>query len=78
MKTILIDVRHPLKHEDKEADVVFLRKDPQTGDTFRIFGGRCYESWEQWGAIDDVLRENVPTIERWRRNYSSWKKGEGI
>ena len=78
MKTTLMDVRYPLKHEDEEAEAVFIRIDTQTNDAYRIFARRLYESWEQWGAKEEVLYENVPAIERWRNNYSSWKKGKGV
>jgi len=67
MATKLIAVRRPTQHERSKhhAEVVFVRQD-EHGREVKVYGARCYESWEQWGAQFEVLCENVTAIERWR------------
>ena len=67
MGSKLIEVRKPTRAERKAhgGEVVFVRLDDH-GRTRIVFGGRCYESWQQWGETRDILSDNVPAIERWR------------
>lgn len=68
MSSKLIETRKPTPKERKEhgAEIIFVRKD-ETGEEHTIYGARCYESWEQWGARREILGDNVDTIEAWRR-----------
>lgn len=65
----LIEVREANAHEQRthKAEVVFVRQH-ERGNRYTIFGTKSHDSWEQWGAPDDVLSDNVDAIERWRRN----------
>lgn len=66
MTTKLSTVRPPSRDERKRgADVVFERK--EGARRYTIYACRCYESWEQWGAPDEVLADNVRAVELWRR-----------
>ena len=66
-QTKLVAVRKPTASEKKRgADVVFEREDSE-GREHTILACRCYESWEQWGAITEVLSDNIDAVERWRR-----------
>lgn len=68
MKTTYLGKRKPTAAEAKKgAEIVFIREDEQ-GNKIEIMGSKCYESWEQWGAIPEVLSQNVGTIEKWRNN----------
>lgn len=63
-ETTLQRVRKPTPAEAKRgADVVFERSGGHV-----ILACRCYEAWEQWGAPQDVLCDNVDAVEQWRRN----------
>ena len=65
--TRLITTRQPTVAESKRgAEVVFERRDV-SGREFTILACACYESWEQWGAHNEALVDNVPAVERWRR-----------
>ena len=67
-QTELQAVRTPTSAESKRgADVVFERTDVD-GRAHVILACRCHESWEQWGAIHDVLCDNVDAVERWRKH----------
>jgi len=66
MATKLIEIRKPTKKE-KHAEIVFIRKD-ESNKIHTIYGCKCYESWEQWGASKEILGDNVDDIEKWRRN----------
>ncbi len=66
MATKLIEIRKPTK-EEKNAEIVFIRKD-KSNKIHTIYGCKCYESWEQWGASKEILGDNVDDIEKWRRN----------
>lgn len=65
--THLVAVVKPTRLEKKRgAEVIFVRED-RLGYTYRILACKCYESWEQWGAVStDVLSDNVSTVEAWR------------
>lgn len=67
MRTKLIQTRTPTPTERKTgAEVVFIRED-ERGHEVKIYGARCYESWEQWGpATHEQLCDNTATIEAWR------------
>lgn len=66
-QTKLVAVRQPNARERKSgAEVVFERED-EDGRKAVILASRCYESWQQWGAITEVLADNVDAVERWRR-----------
>ena len=68
MTSKLIETRAPTPAERANgAEVVFLRED--NGRQIVIYACRCYESWEQWGASERDLRDNVPTVEQWRRGF---------
>jgi hypothetical protein len=67
MKTRLVKTREPNVSEQKRgAEVVFLRRD-KDGVQYKILAAKCYESWEQWGAETDILWDNMPAVEKWRR-----------
>ena len=68
-ETKLISQRKPTAEELKIciAEVVFIRQN-DAGHTFKIFGAVCYESWQQWGATNKTLWDNVDDIEKWRRS----------
>ena len=67
-QTKLVSVRKPTPAEEKRgADVAFERID-SNGRTHTILACRCYESWEQWGDIHDILADNVSAVEQWRHN----------
>ena len=61
-KTTTLDRIEPGKGN---AEVVFIRKD-ESGREYRIYGCKCYESWEQWGAPREILADNCDDIENWR------------
>ncbi|KKN26098.1 hypothetical protein LCGC14_0878150 [marine sediment metagenome] len=67
--TKLICQRKPTAEELKicSAEVVFIRQN-DAGHTFKIFGTVCYESWQQWGATEKILGDNVDDIEKWRHS----------
>lgn len=67
MDTILTGWRKATKREQGErgAEVVFSREDSR-GRKYTIYASRCHESWEQWGAHTEVLRDNMPDVEEWR------------
>lgn len=71
MKSKLIETREPSQEEAEKnhAEVVFIRRD-ENGHEHTIFGGQCYESWEQWNATREILGDNVETIEAWRNNLN--------
>jgi hypothetical protein len=65
--TTLEAVRKPTSAEARRgAEVVFERVD-RDGHEHTILACKCYESWEQWGAIREVLCDNIDAVERWRR-----------
>ena len=65
-ETRLVCTRKPSVAESKRgAEVVFERKD-SSGREHVILACKCYESWEQWGAVREVLSDNVGAVERWR------------
>lgn len=64
-KYIFLGSRKPTQDEKKKgAEVVFMYE--QSGQTINVLGAKCHESWEQWGAIPEVLSLNVDRIEKWR------------
>ena len=66
MTTQLSAIRKPTAAERKRgAAVVFERSNAHS--VYTILACKCYEGWEQWGASPDVLGDNVPAVERWRR-----------
>lgn len=67
--TQLVRTRAPTAAERKRgAEVVFERKDID-GREYVILACTCYESWEQFGGVpNEVLCDNVPAVEKWRRN----------
>jgi hypothetical protein len=68
MKTKFLGTRKPTPEEKKKgAEIVFLREDEQ-GNEILIFGCTIDYSWEQWGAITEVLSDNVKQIEKWRKS----------
>lgn len=71
MKTKFLGLRKPTKEEkNKGAEVVFLRKD-FNGNVISVYGAKCYESFEQWGAPVEVLSDNCINIESWRKQQSN-------
>jgi hypothetical protein len=61
-----IGTRKPtLAEKKKQAEIVFMYEDEKGKDVL-IFGCKLYESWEQWGASEDLLYKNVKRIEAWR------------
>jgi hypothetical protein len=65
-ETSLVATREPTAEEARRgAEIVFERED-EDGRQYTILASRCYESWEQWGEIAEVLSDNVPDVERWR------------
>ena len=67
MNTKFLGSRKPTKEEQKKgAEVVFLREDTN-GKIIEVYGSKCYESFEQWGAPLEVLQDNCKNIEAWRR-----------
>lgn len=69
--TKLIAVRGPTPAEaEKGAQVVFERRDAR-GKRRVIFAGVCHESWEQWGETRDLLADNGPAVEAWRRGLDA-------
>ena len=68
-KTTLIETRKPTTEEkNKGAEIVFIRQD-KNGNKHIIYGRRLCESWEQWGAITEILFDNMENIEQWRNPY---------
>ena len=69
MSSELIGWRKATKKERKEhsAEVVFTRED-ERGEQHTIYACCCYESWEQWGAIREILSDNIEDVETWRQN----------
>lgn len=66
MQTKYLGLRKPTREEkSKGAEVVFLRED-QNGNIVTVYGSKCYESFEQWGAPLEVLQDNCKNIESWR------------
>ena len=67
MTTILDTIRRPTPAERKRgAEVVFERSG--RGRRYVILACKCYESWEQFGGVpSEILLDNVPAVERWRR-----------
>jgi hypothetical protein len=62
----LIAVRRPSRTERRNgAEIVFVRRLKGRNET--ICAAVCYESWQQWGAPQTVLADNVVLVERWRR-----------
>lgn len=67
MRLIFIEQRQPSNAEaEKGAQVVFIYKDTDNDQEHTIFGCKCHESWEQWGAVNEVLSANCERIEKWR------------
>lgn len=67
MKTKLLGLRKPTKEEkSKGTEIVFLRED-EVGKEIPVYGCKCYESFEQWGAPLEVLQDNCKDIESWRK-----------
>lgn len=67
--TTLVAVRKPTADEERRgAEIVFERLEERDSRkaTHVILACTVYESWEQWGAIRDVLCDNVPAVEAWR------------
>ena len=56
------------ERKTKGAEVVFTYEDESSGQIIKVYGCKCYESWEQWGAPLEVLQRNVNRIEAWRTN----------
>lgn len=77
MTTKLVSIRKPTTAERKRgAEVVFERKEGR--HTHTILACKCYESWEQWGAVPAVLSDNVSAVERWRRKgFAAFESDEG-
>lgn len=70
----LIQVRLPTKSEKSAgAEVVFIRQ--KEGMSWTIYGQKVHESWEQWGAPNNVLIDNVPTMEAWRKGKGEFDAG---
>jgi hypothetical protein len=60
----------PTTEEKKNgAEVVFIYM--YMNKKTRVFGAKCHESWEQWGAPTEVLWCNTGLIEEWRRNQET-------
>jgi hypothetical protein len=67
VNTTLTGIRKPTpKERRKGAEVVFIREDTNSREHV-IYAATCHESWEQWGAITEILSDNVPTVEAWRK-----------
>lgn len=63
-----IGTRKPTADEKKKgAEIVFIRETPQAA-TIEIYACKVYESWEQWNAPEDILRDNVNQVEKWRKS----------
>lgn len=70
MRTECVAVRLPNHRErrDHGASIVFERRAPgPRGERFTVYASVCYESWQQWGAPTNVLWDNVPAVNAWRR-----------
>ena len=67
-ETKLDTIRRPTPTERKRgAEVVFERSGG--GRRYIILACKCYESWEQFGGVpSEVLSDNVPAVEQWRRH----------
>ena len=71
MSTELVRRRLPIQAErNLGSEIVFIRKD-NFGKYYKVLARRSHESWEQWGAPTEVLSDNVPDVEKWRKNYGS-------
>ena len=71
MKATYKGTTEPTRAEAKGgAEIVFLYKD-QYNNIVRVKACKCYESWEQWGAITDILSLNVNRVESWRNKQDN-------
>jgi hypothetical protein len=62
----LLSIRLPSRREARSgAEIVFHRL--HEGREEVIFAAVCYEGWQQWGAVREILSANVETVEHWRR-----------
>jgi hypothetical protein len=70
-ETVLIEARQPTAAERTVhgAEVVFVRQERGTRRRMTIYAcdHKQHGSWEQWGAIAEVLSDNVPAVECWHR-----------
>ena len=64
--TVLIGIRQATGDLD-QGDVVFTRRDQETGREYTIYGHRHSEGRSQWGAETRILGDNVDDLERWAR-----------
>lgn len=71
MKTKFLGLRKPTREEkSKGTEVVFLRED-FNGNVIPVYGAKCYESFEQWGAPLEVLQDNCKNIDSWRKQQKN-------
>jgi hypothetical protein len=62
-----LGTRKPTPEETKKgAEIIFIWWEEGREELININGATCYESWEQWGAIPELLSENIENIENWR------------
>ncbi len=67
--TELTKRREPTPQEGgRGAQVVFERKAAK-GETVTVLAAKCHESWQQWGAPEPVLWDNIADVEAWRARF---------
>jgi hypothetical protein len=70
MRSHLLQIRKPtLAEKAGGAEIVFIRADFHK--TYAIKACTCYESYEQWGAPVEILRDNVSLVQHWRNNKNN-------
>ena len=62
------------KQKHPGAEIAFIRRDLRDGQLYTIYACQCYESYSQWNAGRDILADNVPYVEDWRRMIDSLNK----
>lgn len=62
-ESVLVEVYRPT---DDNGEIGFKRVD-ERGDVHDIRASVCYESWQQWGADEQILGDNCDAVEAWRR-----------
>ena len=58
-------VQPTTEEKKKGAEVVFIYMYRRR--KVRVLACQCYESWQQWGADNEVLSDNVNRVEQWRK-----------
>ena len=69
-KSKYLGLRKPTKAEAKKnIEVVFIRE-LQSGELINVYGCKCYDSWQQFGAPLEVLQDNCKNIESWSKKQN--------